>query len=139
MAIKSLNPYLNFNGDAEKAIRFYESALGAKADDIMRFGEAFGPDAAPEVKNRVMHCVVRVDGNVFMVSDIRPGETIPPGTNAHISLDFDDEADMEKRFSTLSAGGTVMMPLSDTFWGARFGMLTDAYGIQWMFNCQKKK
>jgi histidinol phosphatase-like PHP family hydrolase len=55
------------------------------------------------------------------------------------SLDFDDAADMTKKFEALSAGGGVTMPLQDTFWGARFGMLTDAFGIKWMFNFELKK
>jgi PhnB protein len=139
MAIKTLNPYLNFQGNAEKAIRHYEAALGAKADNIMRFGDVPGGDTPPEVKNRVMHCVLRLGTQVLMVSDARPGDPVPAGGPVHLSLDFDDEADMARKFEALAAGGKVTMPLADTFWGARFGMLTDAYGIQWMFNCEKKK
>jgi PhnB protein len=139
MAIKTLSPYFNFQGNAEKAIRHYEAALGAKADNIMRFGDMPGGDTPPDVKNRVMHCVLRLGTQVMMVSDVRPGEQIAPGGPVHISLDFDDEADMARKFEALAAGGKVTMPLADTFWGARFGMLTDAYGIQWMFNCEKKK
>jgi PhnB protein len=140
MAIKSLNPYLIFSGKAEKAIKHYETALGAKADKIMRFGDIpGGGDSPPEAKNRVMHCVLHIGSQVVMVSDSRPGEEVPPGGPVHISVDFDDEADMATRFEALSAGGKVNMPLADTFWGARFGMLTDAYGIEWMFNCEKKK
>jgi PhnB protein len=139
MAIKTLNPYLTFSGTAEKAIKLYESALGAKADNIMRFGDIPGADSPPEAKDRVMHCVLRLGNHVLMVSDTRPGETVAPGGAVHISLDFDDEADMTRKFEALSAGGKVTMPLADTFWGARFGMLVDAYGIDWMFNCEKKK
>ena len=139
MSIKSINPYLMFSGTAEKAVRHYESALGAKIENLMRFGDMPGGDVPPEVKNRVMHCRLRIDGQVIMASDSRPGETVPPGGQVHISLDFDDEADMAKRFEALAVGGKVDMPLADTFWGARFGMLTDAYGIEWMFNCEKRK
>jgi PhnB protein len=139
MAIKTLNPYINFNGNAEKAIRLYEAALGARADNLMRFGDVPGGDTPPEVKNRVMHCVLRVGNNVIMVSDNRPGDQLVSGNQVHISLDFDDEADMARKFEALSAGGKVTMPLADTFWGARFGMLTDAFGIQWMLNCEKRK
>jgi len=61
-----------------------------------------------------------------------------PGTNNYVCLDFDDPADMTKKFEALSAGGSVVMPLNDTFWGAKFGMLLDAYGIRWMFNCEQR-
>ena len=56
-----------------------------------------------------------------------------------VCLDFDDVADMTGRFEALASGGKVTMPLQDTFWGARFGMLTDAFGVNWMFNCRAKK
>jgi PhnB protein len=138
MPIKSLSPYLNFNGNAGQAIKHYESALGAKADNIMRFGEMAGPDAPQEIKDRVMHCVLRIGPGVLMISDGRPGTQVPPGGNSHVNLDFDNLDEMGKAFQALSAGGEVTMPLADMFWGARWGTLTDAYGIQWMFNCEKK-
>lgn len=139
MAIKQINPYLNFDGDAEKAVRLYESALGAKVEHISRFGEMPGSTATPETKDRVMHSTLRLDsGGVIMISDIQPGMPHSPGTNVYVCLDFDDAADMGKKFDALAVGGKVLMALNDTFWGARFGMLKDAYGVQWMFNCEKK-
>jgi PhnB protein len=74
-----------------------------------------------------------------MLSDTMPGMPFTPEGNAHVCLDFDDAADMAKRFDALAAGGKVTMPLQDTFWGAKFGMLTDAFGVRWMFNCEKHK
>ncbi len=141
MAIKQLNPYLNFNGTADKAIQLYQSALGAKVENIMRFGDAAGNmPVAPADKNRVMHAVLRMGAGVVMLSDTMPGAPVgADGGNVHITLDFDDVDEMTKKFDALAAGGQVTMPLSDTFWGARFGMLTDAYGIRWMFNCEQRK
>jgi PhnB protein len=136
MAITKLNPYLNFNGTASKAIAFYERALGARTDHLMRFGDAPGMEGSPESKELVMHAQVHVGDLVLMASDTMPNMPVRPGTNVHVCLNFDDPADMAKRFDALAAGGTVTMPLQDTFWGARFGMLTDAFGISWMFNCQ---
>ena|SRR5262245_61255267 len=139
MAIKKLNPYLNFNGTAEKAIKLYESALGAKTDNVMRFGDAQGMDTAPEHKNRIMHAVLHIGDGVLMLSDGRPNVPVQVGDNLHVTVDFDDVADMTKKFNALAAGGKVTMPLNDTFWGAKFGMLTDAFGINWMFNCETRK
>jgi PhnB protein len=140
MSIKKLNPYLNFDGTAEKAIELYQSALGAKVEGpIGRFSEVPGMDVAPEHKNRVMHVVLRVGEGVIMISDSMPSHPVTPGSNVHVVLDFDDVADMSKRFDALAAGGKVSFPIHDTFWGAKFGMLTDAYGINWMFNCEPKK
>jgi PhnB protein len=139
MAIKKLNPYLNFDGTAEQAIKLYEKALGAKTETVMRFGDMPDAKSSPEHKNRVMHALLHLDAGVIMISDTMPGQPAPAGGNVHVTLDFDDPVDMGRRFEALSTGGKITMPLNDTFWGARFGMLTDAYGINWMFNCELKK
>jgi PhnB protein len=138
MAIRQLNPYLSFAGTAEKAIKLYESALGGKAERIMRFGDAPESKAAPEDKNRVMHAVVHLGAGVIMLSDSMANMPNVTESNVQISLDFDDAADMSQKFDALAVGGKVVMPLQDTFWGAKFGMLTDAFGIHWMFNCDQK-
>jgi PhnB protein len=137
MPIKSLNPYLILNGTANSAIAHYERALGAKAEHIQRFGDMSKDSKTPE---RVIHAFVRLgDGGVIMISDNRPEDPFTAGGSAHVCLDFDDAAEMAARFDALAAGGKVTMPLQDTFWGAKFGTLTDAYGVQWMFNCTTKK
>jgi PhnB protein len=137
MSIKQLNPYLNFDGTAQKAIQLYEKALGAKVENIMRFGDA--PGTSPEHKDRVMHSLLRIGPNALMVSDTMPGTPLTAGSNAHVCLDFDDPQDLVARFGALAQGGQVTVPLADTFWGAKFGMLTDAYGASWMFNCMLQK
>ena len=139
MAIKQLNPYLNFNGNAAKAIELYERALGAKSENVMRFGDAQGMPVPADQKNRILHALLRIGTDVLMVSDSRPDDPVTTGTNSHVVLDFDDEKEMAARFDALSNGGKVNMPLQDTFWGAKFGMLTDALGVQWMFNCENRK
>jgi PhnB protein len=138
MAVKNVNPYLNFNGSAAKAIKFYEKALGAKANNVMRFADV--PNmSSPETKDLIMHAVLDLGGGRVMLSDGRPNMTIPPGGNSHVCLDFDDAADMARKFDALAAGGKITMPLQDTFWGAKFGMLTDVFGIRWMFIHETKK
>jgi PhnB protein len=76
---------------------------------------------------------------MFMLSDTMSDRPVATEGNVTVSVDCDDVADMTKKFDALAAGGTVTMPLNDTFWGARFGMLTDAFGVRWMFNCDTKK
>jgi PhnB protein len=139
MAIRKLNPYLNFDGTAAKAIKLYETALGAKVDNVMPWTDMPGQPPSPATKDRIMHAVLRIGEGVVMVSDGPPGFPATPGNNLHVTLDFDDAADMARRFEALSAGGKITMPLQDTFWGAKFGMLTDAYGVSWMFNCETRK
>jgi PhnB protein len=122
MSIKTLNPYLLFNGDAEKAIRLYERALGAKLEgNIMRYGEVPGGQPDSPHKDLAM-----------------PGTPVKFGESVHVCLDFDDPADMAQRFDALAAGGKVDMALQDTFWGAIYGQVIDAHGIHWMFNYTKE-
>jgi PhnB protein len=137
MSINSVIPYLNFNGTGEKAIALYESALGAKTEHVSRFGDM--PGGSPEHKDRVMHATLRIGGAPVMLSDTQPENPVAPEGNVQICLNFTDPEDMAKKFDALAAGGSVTMPLQDTFWGAKFGMLTDAYGVRWMFNCELKK
>lgn len=139
MSIKQLNPYLNFDGTASKAIALYERALGAKVEGIQRFSEMPGAKASPEGSDRVMHALLRVGPATLMISDTQPGMPLTVGDNVYVCLDFDDAAEMAQKFDALAAGGQVSMPLQDTFWGAKFGMLADAYGVRWMFNCTLQK
>jgi PhnB protein len=137
--IKQLNPYLIFNdGKAEPAIKLYEKALGAKVENIQRYKEVPGDKSPASHKDRIVHARLHVGDHVLMVSDSHL-ESTPVGYNVQISLDFDDPVDMGRKFEALSAGGKVTMALQDMFWGAKFGMLQDAFGVGWMFNCQNKK
>jgi PhnB protein len=137
MTIKQLNPYLNFDGTAAKAIELYQRALGAKVDNVQRFGDMPGGD--PAAKDRIMHAVLKIGAGVVMLSDTMPGMPFSAEGNAHVCLDYDNAVEMTQNFELLASGGKVTMPLQDTFWGAKFGMLTDAFGVRWMFNCENKK
>lgn len=138
--MNQLNPYLLFNGDGEKAIRLYEETLGAKTENIMRYGDGPDPKKLPE-KDRglVMHATLHVGNGIIMVSDSGPGQPVTTGNNVQVVLDFDDKGEMVGKFNALAATGKVRMPLEDTFWGAHFGMLVDAVGVNWMFNYTLKK
>ena len=105
MAIKKLNPYLNFNGTAAKAIKLYEKALDAKTENVMPWTSPEGQPPTPETKDRIMHAVLHIGDGVVMVSDAPPGIPVTAGNNMHVTLDFDDAADMARRFDALSAGG----------------------------------
>jgi PhnB protein len=131
MAIKSLSPYIMLNGTAALAISLYERLLGARVLDIVRAGDV--PDASrlAEGPDRIVHAVLSL-GGVLMLSD-QSGE--PAQSNVQVSLVFDDIDDMTQKFTALAEGGHVSLPLQRTFWGATFGMLTDVYGVRWMFNC----
>lgn len=131
-------PYIMFNGNCEEALKFYEKTLGGEIKDLMRF-EGSPAENMSENKQKVMHSHFAVDGNLlFMASDSGFGGQQPTnGGMVHLSLNFSDAGRIQQVFSALSGGGNVTMPLQDTFWGATFGMLTDQFGVNWMFNYDK--
>lgn len=133
--MEAIVPYLNFNGDAAEALAFYSGAFGGKVLFQQSFGESPMADQTPEEhKSKVMHASFQAGELKFMVSDSMPGQKVKAGSNLSLSLNFTNVADIDKTFSALSEGAQVTMPLQDTFWGAKFGMLTDKFGINWMFN-----
>jgi PhnB protein len=134
----SINPYLNFDGNAEEAFNFYKDAFGGDFANVQRFGDMPGKEKLPnEVHNKIMHIVLPIgkDG-VLMASDVVPGMGQPhsAGNNVTISVNVDSENEARKIFDALARGGDVTMALDKTFWGAYFGQLTDKFGIQWMVN-----
>jgi len=135
----SINPYIIFNGTADKAIAFYERVFGVKAENVSRFGDLPGDQMPEEHKQRVMHARIPVGSTTLMLSDSQPSKKFPDGSNIHVSLQLDDLDDTRAKFAALAEGGAVEMPLQDMFWGATFGMLVDPFGVQWMINCEAKK
>lgn len=133
-----LSVYLSFPGTCEEALNFYKHAFNGEIKSLQRFSEAPMP-SDPADANRIMHAEFAADGMALMASDAAGTYAGRPGTNVALSVNHDNEADQAIVFDKLAEGGTVTMPLQDTFWGARFGMLTDKYDINWMFNCDKKR
>ena len=136
-----LTPYLMFNGNCEEALNFYAKALGGEIKSLMRYeGSPVESMAAAGEKQRIMHSNFVADGITFMAADTGEGG---PGLNkngmVYLSIHFNDGAKQEKVFNALAEAGKIGMQLQDTFWGARFGMLTDKFGINWMLNFEKPK
>jgi PhnB protein len=133
-----LNPYLNFAGNAEEALNFYKEALGGEISQIARYGDSPMP-TDEDYKNKIMHSRLVFEDNLVMVSDVFKGQEVSTKGNITLNVDVEDVKKMESIFNKMSAGGKVTMPLQDTFWGARFGMLIDKFGVPWMFNSELKK
>ena len=132
-----LIPYLTFNGNCGEAMKFYHSCVGGELQ-MQSFGES-GQPVDEKNKNLIMHANIHAGGIIIMASDNMPGTPdVIFGSNMSMSVDCDDPDQQTKFFNALSEGGTITMPLQDTFWGARFGMLMDKFGIAWMFNYDKK-
>jgi len=130
--MKSMNVYLNFDGETREAMTFYAKCLDAEAI-IQSFSEA-GMPGPPGSETRTIHAMVTKGSAVLMASDTMPGMTFSKGNNFWINIDCETEAEQDKLFNAFGEGGNVLMELDKQFWGARFGMLTDKFGVGWMFN-----
>lgn len=129
--------YLLFDGNAEEAFDFYARCLGGKVTRLSRFGEA-PPEMpmSPEMRDKVMHIRLEVGDAVLMASDAMSSMgPYEPIKSCSVAIQLDVPAEAERIFHALAEGGTVQMPIGETFWSARFGMLVDRYGVPWMVNC----
>ena len=136
--MEAIIPYLNFNGNAAKALEFYAKALGGNVVQEQTFGGA-GMAKDESMKDKILHAVFEAGELKFMVSDCPPGVSVTEGDQVSLSLNFNDLDSIEKTFAALSDGGNITMPMQDTFWGARFGMTKDKFGVHWMFNHDYQK
>lgn len=136
--MKAFIPYLNFDGNTREAMTFYHKCMGPNADlSVQTFGEAQGVEGP--AANRVMHARLSGGTMVLMASDTQPGSPYVVGNNVWITQDCESVEEIDRLFAAFSEGGKVLMPLATQFWGARFGMLKDKYGINWMFNHELAK
>jgi PhnB protein len=142
--VKEITAYLNFDGNCREAMTFYQKCLGAELQ-MMAFSDmppAPGQPPVPkEVKDRIMHARLAKGPTVLMASDTMPGMGQPfqQGNNSSLALGCESVQEVDKLFAALSEKGKPIMPPQETFWAARFGMLTDKFGVNWMFNFEKPK
>ena len=130
-----LNPHLSFNGQCQKAFKFYQQCLGGNIQTMMTHGDSPMADQVPsEWRDKILHATLIVGETALMGADVPPDSYKEPG-GFSITIQINDPADAERIFGALSEGGTVTMPLQETFWAARFGMVVDRFGIPWMVNC----
>lgn len=132
-----LNPYLQFNGQCEAAFRFYEKVLGGKIAMIMRFAESPMAGQVPqEWREKIMHVTMTIGEQVLQASDATPDRYEKP-RGFSVTVDLSSSAEAERVFKALAEKGTVTMPIQETFWALRFGMVEDQFGTPWMVNCSK--
>jgi PhnB protein len=132
-----LNSYLHFNGQCEAAFKFYEKALDGKIEGTFPYSSSPSPiDVPPGFQNKLMHATIVIGDQALMGMDAPPGRYRKP-EGFSVSIGLKDVAKAERIFRALLEGATITMPMQETFWAARFGMLTDQFGIPWMINCEK--
>jgi PhnB protein len=131
-----LNAYLTFDGRCEAAFKFYEKCLGGEIVAMMRHAGTPAEEHVPaEWRDKIMHARLAVGEDVLMGSDAPPERYEKPQCFS-VAIQIKDPADAERVFHALAEKGTVQMPIAQTFWAARFGMLVDQFGIPWMVNCE---
>ena len=131
-----IQPYLFLEGRTEEAIEFWHKAVGAEVQMLMRWKDS--PDQSmctPSNANKVMHAQFQVGDTTIMASDGRNGGA-PTFHGFALTIAANSEAEADKLFEALGAGGQVTMPLGKTFFSARFGMLADKFGVGWMILVQ---
>jgi PhnB protein len=132
-----LHTYLNFGGNCEEAFRFYEKNLGGKIEMMMRYGDQPDPqNVQPGTEKYVLYLNMTIGETQLMGSDV-PRERFQPMRSVYLSLAVDSSEEAERIFKLLSEGGEVFMPMEETFFAYRFGMLRDRFGTSWMILHQK--
>jgi PhnB protein len=130
-----VNIYLTFDGRCAEAFAEYARVLGGEVAFQQTYGETpMAEHTAPEQHARVMHSELKLGDKVIMGSDAPPEWYTTPG-GFSVSLHFDELDEGRRAFDALAEGGTVKMPLQETFWAKGFGMLIDRFGTPWIVNC----
>ena len=127
-----LHTYLNYGGNCAAAFRFYQEHLGGKINMMMTYAEMPSTENAPPMpKDAIVHASMQVGGTRIMGSDV-PGDRFQPMRSVYLSLSVDSDAEAERIYKLLANGGEIFMPMQDTFFATRFGMLRDKFGTSWM-------
>lgn len=133
-----IDPYLTFDGQCGPAFRFYAQVLNGTLEAFLTFAESPASNEVPAgFGDKIMHARLAVGDQVIMGSDCPPQAPFQGIHGISVSINVDRVVEAERVFKALAEGGQVQMPLAQTFWAARFGMLVDRFGVPWMINCEK--
>ena len=136
--MKNVTTYIHFDGSCREAMSFYQKCLGGDLQLVPYPGANGQPSTDPAAK--IMHSYLSRDGApLLMASDTSPEGPVKAGNNFSVAVECDNLDEIQRLFAEIGAHGSVRLPLSDTPWGARFGMLTDQFCVQWLFNCPLAK
>ena len=140
----TINPWINFNGNAEEAFTFYKSVFGGEFTKVIRFKDIASPEfpVAEKDKNKIMLIALPIGkSNALMANDVPEimGQVNENENRSKISVSTESKEEADKLFNGLSAGGKVEVPMDDSFWGSYFGMFRDKYGIEWIIEFSPSK
>lgn len=131
----TINPYINFNGNAEEAFTFYKSVFGGEFTEIVRFKDIASAEfpVSENEANKLMRIVLPIGNNVLIANDVPEsmGRVNENENRSKIAVITESKEEADRIFNGLSAGGTVEMPMAESPWGSYFAMFRDKYGIEW--------
>jgi PhnB protein len=133
----TINPWINFNGNAEEAFSFYKSVFGGEFGKVVRMKDLESPEfpVAEDDREKIMLITLPIGkSNILVANDVPAfmGTVSERENRSKISVNADSKEEAEALFSGLSAGGEAEMPMADSPWGTYFGMFRDKYGIEWV-------
>ena len=138
----TINPHINFNGNAEEAFNFYKSVFGGEFAKIIRLKDLASPEfpVAEKDANKIMHIALPIGKNMLMANDVPEsmGRTNENENRSKISISAESREEADRLFIGLSEGGKAEFPMGDSPWGSYFGMFRDKYGIEWMIDFASK-
>src|ERR1700749_2202009 len=134
-SMPTINPYINFNGNAEEAFNFYKSVFGGEFKAVVHFRDLENPGfhIADNDADKIMRIVLPIGGNTLIANDV-PESLGPVSENENrskIAITAETKEEADKLFNGLSEGGAVEMPMAESPWGTYFAMFRDKYGIEW--------
>ena len=140
----TINPHINFNGNAEEAFAFYKSVFGGEFTKVTRFKDIASAEfpVSEKEENKIMLIALPIGkSNVLMANDVPEimGHVNENENRSKISVSAESKEEADKLFNGLSAGGEVEVPMDDSFWGSYFGMFRDKYGIEWIVEFSPSK
>ena len=131
--ISNLYPYINFNGNCEAALTFYQSCLGGEIKLLSVKDSPAAPQLPSEMHEKIMHGEIKFGNMMIMATDINDQRS-QTGNAVSLFIHFTEEDELMRAFEALSAGGTITLAVAKQFWGATYGELTDKFGIKWRCN-----
>ena len=131
----TINPYINFNGNAEEAFNFYKSVFGGEFGKITRFKDIASAEfpVAEKEAEKIMRITLPIGNNILIANDVPEimGKVNENENRSKIAVIAESKEEADKIFNGLSAGGQVEMPMAESPWGTYFAMFRDKYGIEW--------
>ena len=135
--MRTINPWINFNGNAEEAFTFYKSVFGGEFAKIIRFKDLASEEfpIAENDANKIMYIGLPIGKNNVLIANDVPefmGKVNEQENRSKIAVNAESREEADKVFNGLSAGGDIEGPIGDSPWGTYAGMFRDKYGIEWI-------